>query len=92
MASVTIKPSNFNFFLNNSLVITEDKVAGFFERSIPGVITCAVITIFTPFFTEDLNGGNSILEKSFLFPGIIGNRVWLSVAVLPCPGKCLTQA
>ena len=75
MASVTINPSKPNRILNNSLVITGERVAGFFERSIPGTITCPVITIFTPCLTADLNGGNSILEKSFLLPGIIGSLV-----------------
>ena len=53
---------------------------------------CAVMIASTPAVIAARNGGASSRSQVDRECVITGRPVWLSVAVSPCPGKCLAVA
>ena len=91
MPSVMMMPSNPISFRSRSVVIATEWDAGSPLSSNPGSAICPTMIIFTPASTAFLNGYNSRESNSARLPSMVGKLVWLSAAVLPCPGKCLAH-
>ena len=53
---------------------------------------CEVITEAAPARSAAANGTSSRASRTSSGASIVGSERWLSVAVSPCPGKCLRQA
>ena len=72
-------------------MISGESVAGLGSSpgSKQGRAMCAVITLVTPASMAARNGTSSNVSSLSQQKSSIGNARWESVAVSPCPGKCL---